>query len=312
MGAAALADGVHYFLLSPVDAIEREGNMSPALASWIAAHGQRVATYPSDVYGTVQLWHVPASPYDPEADAIYVSGGVYINTAGSHCGGYTVTDGFYSAYQSHGGKQVLGDPLSRPGSGPDGREQLFDGMVLAVSRPGSSAVRAVPVVATLAKDSPAAYRRAKLPPVDLHASTATRRGWLTNPAIKHAYLGGKQLTDASYAAAVQRYGEPLGPPVSVPGAGIRQAFADAVLQAPLRGGSVRTVAVTPVALTAGVLHLPARALVPQPPPPLPDPDPPGPPEPTSAETFAAALGATMLLYGPVVGVLARRRAGDWS
>ena len=312
VGAAALADGVHYFLLSPVDAIEREGNMSPALASWIAAHGQRVATYPSDVYGTVQLWHVPASPYDPEADAIYVSGGVYINTAGSHCGGYTVTDGFYSAYQSHGGKQVLGDPLSRPGSGPDGREQLFDGMVLAVSRPGSSAVRAVPVVATLAKDSPAAYRRAKLPPVDLHASTATRRGWLTNPAIKHAYLGGKQLTDASYAAAVQRYGEPLGPPVSVPGAGIRQAFADAVLQAPLRGGSVRTVAVTPVALTAGVLHLPARALVPQPPPPLPDPDPPGPPEPTSAETFAAALGATMLLYGPVVGVLARRRAGDWS
>ena len=275
-----------------------------------------MATFPSDIYGTVQLWHVPASPYDPVANVIDVSGGVYVNTAGSRCGGYTVTNGpqglFYSAYQSHGGKQVLGDPLSRPGSGPDGRDQLFDGMVLAVSRPGSSVVRALPVVATLAKDSPAAYRRAKLPPVDLHANAATRRRWLTNPAIRRAYLDGNQLTDGSYAAAGQRYGEPLGPPVSVPGVGVRQAFADAVLQAPLRGGSVRTLAVTPVALTAGVLHLPARALVPQPPPPLPDPDPPGPPEPTSAETFAAALGATMLLYGPVVGVLARRHAGGWS
>jgi hypothetical protein len=316
VGAAALADGVHYFLLSPVDAIERAGDMSPALASWISEHGQRLATFPSDVYGTVQLWYVPASPYDPVADVIDVSGGVYINTAGSRCGGYTVTDGpqgrFYSAYQSRGGKQVLGDPLSRPGSGPDGRDQLFDGMVLAVSRPGGPAARPLPVVAMLAKDSPAAYRRAKLPSVDLYASAATRRHWLTNPAITHAYLDGRRLTEGSYTAAVQRYGEPLGPPVSVPGAGVRQAFADAVLQAPLRGGSVRTVAVTPVALTAGVLHLPARALVRQQPPPAPEPDPPGPPEPTSTESFAAALGATLLLYGPVVAVLARRHAGGRS
>jgi O-antigen/teichoic acid export membrane protein len=318
-GAAALADGVHYFLLSPVDGIEQAGDMSPVLAGWIAGSGQRLATFPSDVYGTVQLWHVPASPYDPAADVVNIPGGVYINTAGSRCGGYTVTDGprslFYSAYQSRGSKQVLGDPLSRPGSGPDGRDQLFDGMVLAVSRTGSPAVRALPVVAMLAKDSPAAYRRAKLPPVDLHASAATRRYWLTNTAITHAYLDGARLTERGYAAAVQRYGEPLGPPVSVPGAGVRQAFADAVLQAPPGGGSVRTVAVTPVALAAGVLYLPPRALVPQPPPPLPEPYPPRPPEPASPEPASAgptsavplvALGATLLLDG---AVLARRPGG---
>jgi O-antigen/teichoic acid export membrane protein len=316
VGAAALADGVHYFLLSPVDAIEQEGNMSPALARWISGHGQRLATFPSDVYGTVQLWHVPASPYDPVADVIDISGGEYINTAGSRCGGYTVTDGprglFYSAYQSYGGKQVLGDPLSRPGAGPHGRDQLFDGMVLAVSRPGRPAVRALPVVAMLARDSPAAYRRAKLPRVDLHASTATRRHWLTNAAIRHAYLGGRRLTERSYAAAVKRYGEPLGPPVSVPGAGVRQAFANVALQAGRRGGRVRTVAVTPVALAAGVLRMPARALVPQPPPPLPDPYPPGLPEPTSAEPFALTIGVVLLLYGGAMAVLSRRRSKGTS
>ena len=83
------------------------------------------------------------------------------------------------------------------------------------------------------------------------------------------------------------------------GAWVRQAFASAVLEVPRRGGSVRTVAVTPVALAARVLHIPARALVPQPPPPLPGPDTsvPGPPEPTSAEPFALTLGAALFLYG---------------
>ena len=316
VGAAALADGVHYFLLSPVDAIERAGDMSPALASWISGSGQRLALFPSQVYGSVQLWYVPASPYDPVADVTDISGGVYVNTVGSHCGGYAVTDGpgglFYSAYQARGGKELLGDPLSRPGSGPGGREQFFDGMVLAVSRPGGPAVGALPIVAMLAKDSPAAYRRAMLPPVRLHASAATRRRWLTNPAIRRAYLEGKSLTDRSYAAAVRRYGAPLGPPAAVSGAWIRQAFAGAVLEVPRRGGSVRTVAVTPVALAAGVLRIPARALVSQPPPPLPDPDTPGPPEPTSAEPFALTLGAALFLYGAAVDVLAVRRArGPW-
>ncbi len=41
VGPAALADGVHYFLLAPNDATERDGNMSPALATWIRDNGQR-------------------------------------------------------------------------------------------------------------------------------------------------------------------------------------------------------------------------------------------------------------------------------
>ena len=61
VGPAALADGVHYFILSPGDATERTGNMSPALASWITGHGRRLADFPSQVYQTVQLWYVPAS-----------------------------------------------------------------------------------------------------------------------------------------------------------------------------------------------------------------------------------------------------------
>ena len=311
VGAAALADGVHYFLLSPVDAVERDGDMSPALARWISGSGRRLALFPSQVYGTVQLWYVPASPYDPVADVTDISGGVYVNTVGSHCGGYAVTDGpgglFYSAYRARGGKELLGDPLSRPASGPGGREQFFDGMVLAVSRPGSPAAGALPIVAMLARDSPAAYRRAALPPVRPHASAAARRQWLTNPAIRRAYLDGTPLTDRGYAAAVRRYGEPLGPPAAVSGAWVRQAFADAVLEVPRRGGSVRTVAVTPVALAAGVLRIPPRALVPQSPPPLPYPDTSGPPEPTSAEPFALTLGAVLFLYGAAVDVLAVRR-----
>jgi hypothetical protein len=286
--------------------------MSPALASWISRSGRRLALFPSQVYGTVQLWYVPASPYDPVADVTDIAGGVYVNTVGSRCGGYTVTDGpgglFYSAYQARGGKELLGDPLTEPGSGPGGREQFFDGMVLAVTRPGRPAVGALPVVAMLARGSPAAYRRAALPPVRLDASAAVRRRWLTSPAIRQAYLAGTSLTDRGYAAAVRRYGAPLGPPAVTSGGWVRQAFADAVLEVPSRGGSVRTVAVTPVALAAGVLRVPARALVPQPPPPLPEPDPSGPPESTSADPFALTLAAALFLYGAGVDVLAARRA----
>jgi O-antigen/teichoic acid export membrane protein len=312
VGSAALADGVHYFLLSPVDATERDGDMSPALASWISRHGQRLATFPSQVYKTVQLWYVPASRYDPVTDVTDVAGGVYVNTVGSHCGGHTVTNGprglFFSAYQADGGKRVLGDPISQPASsGRAGAEQLFDGMVLAASRPDGSAVRALPIVAMLAKDSPAAYRRALLPPVHFHATATERRKWLTNPSILHAYLAGERMTRRSYAAAVRRYGEPLGPPVALPGGGIGQAFADIVLEAPGHGGSVRAAAVAPIALRAGVIQTSAQARVPQRPPPLPDLSAPGQPRPTSAEPFAATLGAALFLYGGAVAVLALRR-----
>jgi hypothetical protein len=314
VGAAALADGVHYFLLAPNDAIEREGDMSPALASWIRGHGQQLVFFPSQVYKTVQLWYVPASPYDPVADLVDISGGAYVNTVSSHCGGYTVTDGsmgsFYSAYQALGGKSAVGDPLSRvtgSGVGRGVHEQLFDGVVLAEQPTTGLAVRALPIVAMLAQHSPAIYRQAGLPPVLSRATAAERRDLLTNPAIARAYLHGDVNGTADYEAAVRRYGEPLGPPSALPGGGVGQAFADIVLELPARGGTARAATVTPAALAAGLVSLPTWARDPQPPPPLPDPFPLGPAQPTSVEPFVLTLGAALLLYGGAVAALARRQ-----
>ena len=312
VGAAALADGVHYFLLAPVDALENNADMSPALASWIRANGRPLAIFPSQVYKTVQLWYVSASAFDPVADLVDISGGAYVNTVGSHCGGFTVADGslgsFYSGYQALGGKSMLGDPLSRvTGSAEGGHEQLFDGAVL-VDRPEKGLpVRALPIVALLAKDAPAAYKHAGLPPVLRYAPVSGRRSWLINPAIARAYLGGGVNSAARYADAVLRYGEPLGPPSALPGGGIGQAFADIVLEVPGGGGRVRAATVTPDALRAGVLRIPAWARIPQSPPPLPNAFPLGPAQPTSIEPFVLTLGAALLLYGSVVALLLGRK-----
>ena len=109
----------------------------------------------------------------------------------------------------------------------------------------------------MAKRSPAAYRRAGLPPVPQAAPRAAeRRGWLTNPSIRRAYLDGQRDSPRSYAAAVRRFGEPLGPPAALPGGRVSQAFADVVLEVPGGGGSVRAAAVTPAALAARVLTVP--------------------------------------------------------
>jgi hypothetical protein len=312
VGPAALADGVHYFLLAPNAATEREGNMSPALATWIRDNGQRLADFPSPVHRTVQLWHVAASPYDPVADIVDISDGVFINAIGSDCGGYTVTDGatgaFYSGYQALGGKGVVGEPLSRvTGAGGSGHEQLFDGAVLA-SAAGSQEVHPMPVVALMARRFPAAYRRAGLPPVTAgaRATTAERRGWLSNGLIRRAYLGGAADTLAAYAAAVKRYGVPLGPPKATARAGVSQAFANVVLTTPAPGASVRAAAVTPIALAAGALSLPPLARLPQIPPTLPDTQSLGPPEPTSVEPLALTLAAALTLFAGATALVAFR------
>jgi hypothetical protein len=379
VGPAALADGVHYFILSPNDAAEDTGDMSPALASWITSHGTRIADFPSAVYKTVQLWYVAASAYDPVADVVDISGGQYVNTVGSDCGGYTVTDGphgsFYSAYQARGGKAVLGDPLSQVTAAGRGKyEQLLDSAVLVTSTPARlaartparlagrtparragrtparragrtaarptrrgtarpirrtsgrptrprtarlagrttarPAVRALPIVTMLAERAPAAYRRAGLPPVEKSATAAQRRGWLTNPSIRRAYLDGEPDSPVGYQAAVSRFGKPLGPAVTLPGGRVAQAFADVVLEAPSRGGSAHAVALTRTALAARVLTVPGRAHVPQSPPPIPNPFSNGPPQPTTAEPFAVDLGVALLLYGILVlPVACRRRWG---
>lgn len=311
VGPAALADGVHYFLLGPTDAVEHSGDMSPSLARWIRGHGRRLVTFPSQVYDTVQLWYVPAGRYDPTADLVDISGGAYVNTVGSHCGGYTVTNGrdgaFYSAYQRLGGKGVLGVPLSRVAASGSGHRQLFTGAVLAETSTAGSGVRALPTVALLAADAPAAYRNAGLPAVGGAVPTTGRSRWLTDAAITRAYLGGARRGAVAYAAAVRRYGEPLGPPAALPGGGTGQAFADVVLEKPADGGHVRAAPVTSVAVAAGVVSLPARARPPQRPPPLPDSPPTGPAEPTSVEPFVITLAAALAVYGAGVAALARRQ-----
>jgi hypothetical protein len=312
VGPAALADGVHYFILSPTDVAEQTGNMSPALADWITSNGTRLAEFPSAVYGTLQLWYVAASPYDPVADVVDILGGQYVSTAGYGCGGYDVTNGphgsFFYAYLGLGGKAMLGDPLSQVTVGPGRYEQLFDGMVLAAPATAHPTIRALPIVSTLAKRAPAAYRRAGLPRVVSAAATAAqRRGWLTNPSIRRVYLDGERDSPSSYAAAVRRFGKPLGHPEAMPGGGVAQAFADVVLEAPGQGGSVHAVSVAPTALAARVLTVPARARAPQSPPPLPNPFPLGPAQPTTAEPFLLDLGGALLLYLSVLVVLARLR-----
>ena len=122
----------------------------------------------------------------------------------------------------------------------------------------------------LANRSPTAYQQAGLPAIMPGATAAQRRGWLTNPAITRAYLDSDADTSALTAAAVRRYGQPLGPPSVMPGGVISQAFADIVLEVtPGNGGSVHAATVTRDALAAGVLEVPALARAPQPPPPLP-------------------------------------------
>ena len=160
----------------------------------------------------------------------------------------------------------------------------------------------MPVVALMARRFPAAYRRADLPPATAgpRATTAVRRGWLSNGLIRRAYLGGAADTLAAYAAAVKRYGVPLGPPKATARAGVSQAFADVILTTPAPGASVRAAAVTPIALAAGALRLPPVARAPQIPPPLPDIPSLGTPEPTSAEPFALTLGAALTLYAGAI------------
>jgi hypothetical protein len=309
VGPAALADGVHYFLLSPTDAEERSGDMTPALESWIKANGHQIAIFPSQIYDTVQLWYVTSSPYNSVANITDIADGAYINTVGSDCGGYTVTGKFYSEYQGLGGKGVVGAPISRVGSAVSGqRTQFFDSVVLTGQSAGNSPVRPLPIVLMFADRAPAAYKKAGLPPVRLHASAAMRRSWLTNPAIRRVFLD----VSGGYAAAVERYGAPQGPPSTAPGGGTEQAFADIVLEAPADGNSVHAVSLVPDAIGAGVLHEPTGSRAPQSPPPLPNPFPLGPATPTSVEPFVMTVSAVLVLYATTVGVLAWRRRGARS
>ena len=290
--------------------------MSPALASWIRDHGRRLVAFPSQIYKTVQLWYVPASPYDPVADLVDISGGAYVNTVGSHCGGYTVTDGslgsFYSAYQALGGKSVVGDPVSQvTGSGSGSHEQLFDGVVLAdqpsAGPPSAVRRRPVPSYHRLGRSSAADRGHAgeRLPcrlstggpPPDPQPRHGRRTTRLVDQPGHHARLPERRrgqrrrlrrrrpaLRGTARAAfrASRRRSRP----------GLRRHRA----RGARRGGSAHAATVTPAALAARVLTVPPRARAPQPPPPLPDPFPPGPPS-RHRWNRSSVLGAALRLYG---------------
>lgn len=321
VGPNALANGIHYFLLAPTDAIEHSTDMSPQLEHWIEENGHQLAVFPSATYRTVQLWYVPSGSYDATADLTDVSGGVYVNTVSSDCGGYTVTNGktgdFYTAYTALGGKAVVGKPVSRvEGSADSGYDQVFDGVVLGRGTGGEAGVQALPVVATLAEDHPAAYQKARLPAVQPGVTSSAARGLLTNRAIARFYLGSDDASAAGYAAAVQRYGQPLGPPSKLAGGGYAQAFADIVLEVSADGKSVHAVAIAPALLKAGVIRLSAQATMAQSPPALPL----GQYSSTGAlagqelvwenadvRPFVVTLLVALVVYGGVVGLIAAAR-----
>jgi 4-amino-4-deoxy-L-arabinose transferase-like glycosyltransferase len=57
-GPAALAHGVHVFLLSPKDAEFYYAPSSPQLEAWIEAHGREVFSVPSHTYDSIGVWIV--------------------------------------------------------------------------------------------------------------------------------------------------------------------------------------------------------------------------------------------------------------
>ena len=82
------------------------------------------------------------------------------------------------------------------GSASSGYEQVFDGAVLGQQSGSGAGAQALPIVATLVKDFPSAYRKAGLPPVQPNVRSAAARTLLTNWVIARFYLGGDQVSTA--------------------------------------------------------------------------------------------------------------------
>ncbi len=314
VGPAALADGVHDFMLSPVDAVTSNGNMSPAFAAWVRGRGREIASFPSDVYGSVELWQVGSGPFDAEADTVDIPAGVFINTTGSRCGGFRVKNSpgspLYTTFMATGGKARFGTPRSsafRTGSGS--AEQLFDGGVLVALRPGLSAAqpRLLPVVADLAVAAPARYAAAHLPPVVEAKPTGVRPAWLADSDIRRAYLGSSRLSAASVARGLRNFGAPLGPPRRVGDDLVAQAFAGAVLEHALGSDDVHAADIAGLLESTGVVVVPraARHLVT--PPALPPLSPPTIAQPTTVVPFLLTLGAALGGFAVIIFVLSRRR-----
>lgn len=64
----AQAQQVHYFVLAPKDVEAQYGRITPQLAAWIMANGQRLYAFNGDSYGLITFYYVPYTP-PPEAQA---------------------------------------------------------------------------------------------------------------------------------------------------------------------------------------------------------------------------------------------------
>jgi 4-amino-4-deoxy-L-arabinose transferase-like glycosyltransferase len=326
-GPTALSHGVHLYFISGKDA--RVGNALPELPDWVRAHGTPLRSFPSVSYEGIELWEVPADPYDALADTEPVEGGLFVTTVGSRCGGFPVLDGpggaFDTAWAALGGKAVTGPPLTRGWATTSGATQVFRGGVL--TRRGVADLALMPVVATLAATRPEEYRAAGLPPV-----TATGGGAvtdqdvlarLTDPGLAAAYLGlpagtgtagtapagitapaGAAPAGAAPAGAAPgaealrrargRLGDPIGPPTATPGGGARQAFENAVLERPGGGTAVRFAPIGQLAITAGLVTPTIEAATPAAPPAWESDN--GPPQPTTVQPFLVLLAAALTVY----------------
>jgi hypothetical protein len=314
VGPAALADGVHDFLLSPVDAVTNNGNMSPAFAAWIRSNGREIVSFPSDVYGSVELWQVGSVPFDAQADTVDIPGGAFINTTGSRCGGFTVTNSpgspLYRIFTATGGKSVLGPPRSMAfRTGSVTTEQVFDGGVLVAPRPGSSTPQPamLPVVADLAIRAPARYAAAHLPPILVAVPAAIRTAWLTDPIIRRAYLGSSRLSAASIARGRRKFGAPLGPPHRVGDNVVAQPFAGTVLEHTLGSDDVHSADIASLLESSGIVVVPRAARRQLSPPALPPSIPLTTAQPTTVVPFLLTLGGALGGYAVIVFVLWRRR-----
>lgn len=321
-GPAALSRGVHYYLLDPNDVVAHYGGMSPRFAAWIHRNGQLLATYPSQTYGGVGLWRVSTGDYNAVADIENIPGGVFVHTQSARCGGFAITNGaagdYFRAYQSLGGKGMVGAPLSTVWATGGQTYQAFDTAVLTNSAGqsgGSSAVHPMSVVATLSSTAPAIYRQYDFPPIlygpgNEGSVSATELLRLLNDApIARVYLGvdAAGATAADVQRAQQLFGSPLGPATKMPDGQIRQAFPGVILTRPADGGPVRLAAVGRAAVQAQVVTLPASAKIAATRPVTDAPTVVR--RPTSVLPFVRSAGAALFGYALVVALIAvlRRR-----
>jgi O-antigen/teichoic acid export membrane protein len=314
-GPGALAHGVHYFFLNPKDAIARYGRMSPDLAAWIRTHGTQVVSFASNTHLGTQLWEVKSDEYDKSADIEPIEGGVFVHTVGSRCGGFPVQNDqsglFFREYETLGGKGAVGAPISRPWRQGDATVQAFSGAVLQTRSgpPGRPPpVRAIPAVTMLAERYPAIYKRYQLPPIR-YADTprpAVQQvlGRLNDPRIARAYLGvaPENASASDVARALDHFGAPLGPAVTMPDGAVRQAFAKVVYERPVGAPDAVRLAATGRALDEALHLVPASAAEPQSPPPLPAPTTVR--HPSSVTPFLWSLTGLVLSYLAVIGICA--------